>query len=405
MSAGVTGPLAGLRVVDLAGPSAAYATKLLADLGAEVVMVEPPGGSFLRRLPPFEGDASLWFAYFGANKRSVVLNLASAADVDRCTRLIAGADVVVDTNAPGHLERFGLSADAMRAAHPGLIWVSVTPFGRTGPHRDWVGSDLVAWAMSGCLHTTGFPGSPPVIPGGPALLACHLASLNAAAGAMLALRSRRRTGRGQMVEVSIQESCLAVSPEVGAVVFLDDLRPRVRGGNRRSAIRPWGLYPARDGWVGLVALQPAHWSALATWIVEATGNEAAGDPAFNDVLTRIGASEAVDIWTEELTTRFDKAHLFVEGQRRGIPVTPVNTAADLSNDPHLAAVGYWETVDDPTLGKLRVPGAPYRFSAGAWSTASRRELERYLRWKLALRFSLKARGPSLASSEAKTARP
>jgi crotonobetainyl-CoA:carnitine CoA-transferase CaiB-like acyl-CoA transferase len=365
----VTGPLSGLRVVDLAGPSAAYATKLLADLGAEVIMVEPPGGSSLRTLPPFEGDTSLWFAYFGANKRSVELQLADDAQHERFKRLVATADVVVETNRHGTLERLALGYDDLRAGHPDLIWVSVTPFGRTGPHRDWHGSDLVAWAMSGCLHTTGFPASPPVIPGGPALLACHLASLNAAAGALLALRSRRRTGRGQMVEISIQESCLAVSPEVGAVVFLDDLRPRMRAGNRRSAIRPWGLYPARDGWVGLVALQPSHWSALATWIVEVTGNEAAGDPAFDDVLTRIGASEAVDIWTEELTTRFDKAHLFVEGQRRGIPVTPVNTAADLSTDPHLEAVGYWETVDDPTLGKIRVPGAPYRFSRSGWSTA------------------------------------
>jgi len=364
----VSGPLAGRRVVDLAGPSGAYATKLLGDLGAEVVMVEQPGGSFLRRLPPFEGETSLWFAYFGAGKRSVELDVNATDDAARLRRLIATADVVVDTNAPGNLERFDISAEALLAENPKLIWVSVTPFGRTGPHRDWVGSDLVAWAMSGCLHTTGFPESPPVIPGGPALLACHLASLNAAAGALLALRSRRRTGRGQLIEISIQEACLAVSPEVGAVVFLDDLRPRRRDGNRRASIRPWGLYPARDGWVGLVALQPAHWSALAKWIVEATGNEAAGDPAFDDVITRIGASEAVDLWTEDLTRRFDKADLFVEGQRRGIPITPVNTAADLSTDPHLEAVGYWETVDDPALGKLRVAGAPYRFGRAGWST-------------------------------------
>ena len=364
----MSGPLSGLRVVDLAGPSAAYATKLLADLGAEVIMVEQPGGSFLRRLPPFEGDESLWFAYFGGGKHSVVLDLAEIAGVASLQGLIATADVVVDTNAPGNLERLGISADASLQDNPKLIWVSVTPFGRTGPRRDWLGSDLVAWAMSGCLHTTGFPESPPVIPGGPALLACHLASLNAAAGTLLALRSRRRSGRGQLVEISIQEACLAVSPETGAVVFLDDLRPRARAGNRRTGIRPWGLYPARDGWVGLVGLQPGHWSALAKWIVEVTGNEAAADPAFNDVITRIGAAEAVDLWTEDLTRRLDKADLFVEGQRRGIPITPVNTAADLSADPHLEAVGYWETVDDPSLGKLRVAGAPYRFSRMGWST-------------------------------------
>src|SRR5581483_4961549 len=126
---------------------------------------EQPGGSFLRRLPPFEGETSLWFAYFGAGKRSVELDVNATDDAARLRRLIATADVVVDTNAPGNLERFDISAEALLAENPKLIWVSVTPFGRTGPHRDWVGSDLVAWAMSGCLHTTGFPESPPVIPG------------------------------------------------------------------------------------------------------------------------------------------------------------------------------------------------------------------------------------------------
>ena len=341
------------RIVDLAGPAGFYAGKLFADQGAEVIRVEPPGGDPIRAMPPhLDGvdapESSLWWAYFAAGKKSAVVD---SGDADTLDRLVASADVVIESAGPGVHDFSG---------HESLVWVAISPFGRSGPRRDWKTSNLVAWALSGVLYTTGFDDMPPVVPGGPALLACHTTSLNAAAGAMLALRARKRTGRGQLVDISIHEVMVAVAPEVSAPVFMDDLVPRPRQGNRRPITRPWGLYPAKDGYVSIMCIMPAHWAAFAQWVNEETGNEGVIDEVFNDMRIRWEASEAVDAWAEELAAMFTKRELFIEGQRRGIPITPVNTAADLNADPHLAATGFFADIDHPALGTLRMPTAPVR---------------------------------------------
>ena len=358
----MTGALDGIRVLELGDESVAYATKLLADLGADVVRLEPPEGSRLRHLPP----KGLGSAYFDTNKWSVVADLGTEEGRARLARLAARADVVVDTSPPGHLDGLDTGPAALCAANPALVWVAVTPFGLTGPRRHWRASNLTAWAQSGVLRTTGEPDRPPVVPGGPVRLAHVLASFNAAIGALLALRARRRTGQGQVVDVSIVESAMLAGIEVGVPYWVDDLVPRERQGNRRAAIRPWGLYPCADGWASVVIVVPEHWDALAAWMQERTGNEAATEPVFREVLTRVEAAELVDEWTSELTVTYPKHELFAEAQRRGIPCTPVNTVADLAEDPHLAARGFWVEVEDPELGTVRMPGAPYRLSATPW---------------------------------------
>jgi crotonobetainyl-CoA:carnitine CoA-transferase CaiB-like acyl-CoA transferase len=356
-------PLSGVRVLELAalGP-VSFTGMMLADLGADVVRVEPPGGGRLRHLPP----RGLGAAYFDTNKRSIVADLGTEQGRARLARLAARADVVVDTGPPGHLDDLGAGPAVLCAANPALVWVAVTPFGLTGPRRHWRASNLTAWAQSGVLRTTGEPDRPPVVPGGPVRLAQVLASFNAAIGALLAVRARRRTGRGQVVDVSVVESAMLAGIEVGVPYWVDDLVPRERQGNRRAAIRPWGLYPCADGWASLVSVVPEHWDALGAWIHERTGNEAATEPVFREVLTRVEAAELVDEWTSELTVTYAKHELFAEAQRRGIPCTPVNTVADLAGDPHLAARGFWVEVDDPELGTVRLPGAPYRLSATPW---------------------------------------
>lgn len=363
--------LAGYRVLDLTDESGAYATKLLADLGADVVRVEPPEGSRLRRLPPLAehvaaGDAGLGAAYFDTNKRSVVADLGTDAGRARLGRLAARADVVVETFPVGHLDRLGVGATACRAGNAGLVWVSITPFGLTGPRRAWRSSDLTTWALSGVLRTTGDRDRAPVTPGGPVRLSHLLASFNAAVGALVALRARRSTGRGQVVDISVLEAAMLSGIEVGVPYWIDDLVPRERQGNRRAAIRPWGLYPCADGWASVVIVVPEHWDALAAWIHERTGNETALEPVFRDVLTRVEVPEMIDEWTSELTVQYPKQELFAEAQRRGIPCTPVNTVADLADDPHLAARGFWVDVEHPVLGTTRMPGPPYRLSATPW---------------------------------------
>jgi benzylsuccinate CoA-transferase BbsE subunit len=357
------GPWSGVRVVEETGLTGAYATRMWAALGADVVVVEPPGGHLLRHLPPFapghEGpDASLWWAFFAQGKRSVVAEPGS----DEHARLVASADVVIGDVDP--------ASESPRPATDRQVFVAVSPFGLTGPRQGWKGSELVAWASSGIAYTVGFPHRPPVGLATPVQFAAHVTSLYALNAAMLALRGMRRTGRGQLVDISMQECCLSLAPETGVALFLDDRVARPRPGNRRAVTRPWGLYPCADGFVSFLVIQPAHWRAMAGWIADATGMDAVLDDAFNDMRVRWEVSDFIDDLTEQLTRPRPKLELFVEGQRRGIPITPVNTVADLRTDPHLRSAGFWRDDEHPVLGTLSLPGAPFRVNHEWFSWAS-----------------------------------
>jgi len=343
-----------------------------AALGADVIKVEPPGGNPMRAYEPLAPgvdapEAGLWWAYFAAGSRSVVLDPSAAADEARLAALLSSADVVIDDSPAALQDRAGWGHSAVRAANPATSWVAITPFGLTGPRRDWKTSDLVAWSSAGLTYTIGFPGQAPMAPAAPVQLAYHLTSLNAVLGAMFALRGRRRSGRGQLVDLSIQEVALSIAPETGVPLFLDDRVPRPRAGNRRPITSPFGLFPCSDGYVAMLVLQPNHWNAMAGWIYDETGNEGVRDPVFADIVVRNEASDAIDMWTEELTTKHTKLELFLEGQRRGIPLTPVNTVADLRADPHLEQAGWWRDDTHPALGTYQVPGSPFYTSDDWWA--------------------------------------
>jgi crotonobetainyl-CoA:carnitine CoA-transferase CaiB-like acyl-CoA transferase len=250
------------------------------------------------------------------------------------------------------------------------VVVAITPIGLTGPRREWAGSELVAWAASGVTFTLGFPDHAPVCLATPVQFAAHTTSLFAVNGAMLALRAVRKSGRGQVVDISMQECCLALAPETGVAMFLDDGIHRARPGNRRNVTRPWGLYPCADGFISYLIIQPAHWRAMAEWIAEATGMDAVLDEVFLDMHVRWEVSDFIDECTEALTLPRTKLDLFVEGQRRGIPTTPVNTIADLRADPHLASSGFWRNEEHPRLGTIPVPGAPFRVNHDWWRWTS-----------------------------------
>lgn len=355
------GPWSGVRVVEAGGLTGAYATRMWAALGAEVIVAEPPGGHRLRHLPPFADDAertSLWWAFFGQGKTSVVVEPASPEYDD----LLASADVVITEVDP--------AVSMPTQARPDQIVVTVSPFGLSGPRHGWKSSELVSWASSGLAFTFGFPDRPPLAPAIQVQMGAHITSLYAVAGAMLALRARRQTGRGQIIDLSIQECCLSLAPETGVVMFLDDHVHRSRPGNRRAVTRPWGLYPCTDGYVAFLVLQPNHWKAMAEWIAEATGVDAILDPAFADMRVRWEVSDFMDELTEQLTASKTKLELFIEGQRRGIPTTPVNTVADLRSDPHLASAGFWRTDNHPTIGPVASPGAPFRVNHDWWHWSS-----------------------------------
>jgi len=365
--------LAGLRVIELASESGVYCGKLLADLGADVIKIEPPGGDATRGAPPLlEGvprsDASLFFQYMNTSKRGVQLDLNRSADCECFRQLVTRADLVIETTPPGVLEERGIGYDALAADHPGLVFTSITGFGQTGPHRDFASTDLVANALGGAMTVTGDPDDPPV-----ALAAsqAHIAaSTCAAASSLIALHHSRRTGAGQRIDCSIHETTVAVTHICGVGKWLDDGIIPIRGGTGLFASVPSGAYPCRDRLVYLMVNRPAHWQALAQWVHEVTGNAEVLDPMFEGPSSnRIPYRELIDLFVGELTQHFDAEDLYREGQRRHIAFTPVNRAPEVCADPHLAARGFFVDVDHPTAGRLRQPGAPYRHGGTPWRVA------------------------------------
>jgi benzylsuccinate CoA-transferase BbsE subunit len=367
--------LASLSVLDLTDESGAHATRLLVQLGADVVRVEPIGGDALRGREPFLGDEpgtdrSLWFAYMNAGKRSVTLNLEIEGGAALLARLADEVDVVLYSGPTHRYDELKL-AGLVTGRRP-LVVTALTPFGLTGPMRSWCANDLIAWAMSGLLFTIGDPDRAPVAPVGE--LAYVLGSQSAVMGTLAAVRALRRDQIGQLVDVSLQEAVASASGECAPTMFLDDLIPRVRSGGRRWTCAPFGLFPTRDGYASVLALMPGHWLAMREWIHEATGNDAVLDPTFEGgAQSRAGdAWDVVNVFTEDLTRLYTRQELFHEGQRRGIPVAPVNDAASVAEDPQLTARGFWVDVEvDGT--PVRAPGPPFRYvDEGASVPPSRR---------------------------------
>ncbi|WP_169813509.1 CaiB/BaiF CoA transferase family protein [Nocardia vaccinii] len=360
----MSGPLAGLTVVDLAGLSGAYGSMLLAGLGADVIVVEPPGGGPLRFMPPFlpevaPPDNSVWFTYLAQGKRSVVIDEFTDDGQSQLNALLSLADVVFDASVPD------TRAD-VRAAHPGVVWVRITPFGANGPHRDWAGTNLTAWASSGALSIIGYPDAPPVVPAGPAQVAYQLAGLQATSATLMAMRVQRRSGTGQLIDIAVQECLLNVAAEAGFPVYLDDRISRRRDGVRRAVTRPYGLYPCSDGYVSITIMQPGHWTAMAQWIADTTGNDAFLDDTFRQMSVRAQFMDVVDEWTEKVTMAGDRQSLFHEGQRRRIAVTPLYSIADLVEDNHLRSVNYFSDAVGSSGRKYRRPGAPFRINHQWW---------------------------------------
>jgi benzylsuccinate CoA-transferase BbsE subunit len=388
------GPLSDVRVLELPGAVGAYCGKLLADLGADVIKVEPPGGDPSRRIPPFFHDdphpeKSLYFFAFNTSKRSITLDMATADGRVLLRRLAQRADVVIDSFPPGHMDALGLGYESLRQGNPGLIYCSITGFGLWGPHASYKASDLIAVAMSGMMYLAGFPEDPPNRPYGDQSHYC--ASVQAAAGILTALLHRDRTGQGQVVEVSMQEA-LAMNQETAMQYW--DLRQELRrrqGEGRRLPSGEWfrvpgiGTYECADGHVYLMIGVPgfgAPISVLIQWMAE---EGMAGDltsPEWQDVFSRLDLRLLVQLYqgadvsaAQEWLPRFRhvdgiierfvrtkrKQELYEEGQRRGLLVAPVNTPRDVLDNRQLNERGFFVTVEHPELGAaIRYPGPPYR---------------------------------------------
>ncbi|MBI2864394.1 MAG: CoA transferase [Chloroflexi bacterium] len=364
-----------LRVLDLAGEMGIYCGKILADLGAEVIKVEPPGGDSCRRIGPFVGDEphpekSLYWFQFNTSKKSITLDITTADGKDLFRKLAATADVIIETFAPGYLDGLGLGYEALGRENPGLIMTSITPFGQTGPYRDYKASDLVGIAMGGQLYLAGTPGEPPVQAGGSQ--GYNQASLHAVVGTLIALHCRDIGGEGQQIDVSMQDA-VTPSMETAAPFWVMNKHIRKRTGHEHRAAG-YGLYPCRDGFVSLMSGARA-WEPLIAWMnEEGYGLDLAGE----EWLSRAFRGEHVDEgdahiipWCLDHTMRE-----LIEGlQARHTIAMPINTPKDLVESPQLNARNFFVEVDHPELGaKYRYPGSPYRFSHIEWRIAHRAPL-------------------------------
>lgn len=359
-----SGALVGRRIIELADHKTAYCGKLFADMGADVVLVEPPGGDSMRRLPPFwkgkpHPDRGLWFLYTNTSKRGVALDLESSADRATLLALAATADAVVEGESPGRLTDLGLGWEALRTANPRLVLTSISGFGQTGPRRGWKSSDLVAWALGGAATVTGYAEDPPV-----RLAGSHahvMTSTNAAVATMIALHHAQRTGVGQHVDISAVETVAAVSHITGVGKWLDDGVIPKRAGTGLFASVPSGAYPCRDGLVYLMVNRPAHWKAIAKWVFEETGQEAILNSLWEGPsANRIEDRDLIDMFLRELSARHTVEEMYHGGQRRHLAFTAMQTSSQVVSDPQLRARGYFVDVVHGSEGTLRYPGPAYR---------------------------------------------
>jgi benzylsuccinate CoA-transferase BbsE subunit len=300
------------------------------------------------------------------SKRGITLDIRRPESRPILRELALKADIVLETLPPGQLDALGIGYATLAAAKPAAVVTSITGFGQTGPRAGWKSSDLVAGAVGGPLYVTGEADDPPVSLAGEQHFL--MASAFAASSSLIALLSAGQTGRGQHVDISLQETTLAVSHISGVGKWLDDgIVPR-RVGTGLTASVPSGAYPCSDGRVYLMVNRPAHWKALAGWIHEETGNEEVLDPLFEGPSSaRIEYRELLDLFISELTGLHTVEEIFHEGQRRHIAFTPFQSPEGVAADPHLALRNYFIELDHPGVGRLRYPGAPFRHQATPWA--------------------------------------
>jgi crotonobetainyl-CoA:carnitine CoA-transferase CaiB-like acyl-CoA transferase len=325
--------LAGVRVVDMADEKGELCGRFLADLGADVVRVEPPGGARSRRVPPFHGATSLYFAVRNANKRGVTLDLAAPADRERLLALLESADVWIETTRPGTLAAQGLGPDDVLARNPALVITSITDFGQTGAYRDWEANDTVHAAMSGILSRSGLAGRDP-LPAPPGM-AYETSAIQAAWATLVAYWNGLETGRGDHVDFSILEAATqTMDPAYGtASVSRASAYPSTRG--RPEA----GLYPifrCADGYVRVVVLAPRQWRALRAWLGEPAAFQ---DERYDTIPARLQASGALHELYAALFGGMTKDAIAAEGQARGVPVAPVLDVSEVLANPHFSARG------------------------------------------------------------------
>jgi crotonobetainyl-CoA:carnitine CoA-transferase CaiB-like acyl-CoA transferase len=346
-----------VRVVDLSAPVGTYCTRLLSDLGAEVVLIEPPEGDPYRRLGPFRAgaagpDASLAFGYYQAGKRSIVLDVDDPDDRAVLEEIGGGADVVVISPSPARpTPGFDAATGSLAWASPDAVVCSVTPFGVTGPYARRRATHLTSFAQSGGMWRAGPAGTPPVPV--PPNLHWHIASTHAAVAVVAALAVRDRVG-GQFVDISAQE-VEQYHEVLWEAYHFQGLRPG--GRTIPIGVPPTGVWECRDGLFDIAAHQVQHWEAFLELLDHPVE---LAEPALADMATRQLIFDGVSEIVASLLAPLSRYELFDRGQRMGLPVGLLNTPAQFVADEQLAARGFFVDLGRPETGPLHAPGPAVR---------------------------------------------
>jgi CoA:oxalate CoA-transferase len=352
--------LAGVRVLEYGrGISAAYCSKLIADLGAEVIHLECPGrGDDTRRLPPFAGDApheekSGLFLFLNTNKLGVTLNPRLPAGQEIFRRLVSSVDVVVEDWPPGHLEEMGLGYHDLRLLNPGLVMASITPFGRTGPYKDYKAHGLNISHVSGQGYMLPLPS--PHLDRAPVKIGGNCTDYDSgqttAVAILAALYSRHITGKGQLIEVSQQEAVLSLQ-RVENVVFANGGEVLTRKGPEADhAITQ--MFLCKDGWVISVTVLDHQKQALAQLAESAEGPAQRSGENSPEVL-----HERLASWMRQRTTE----EVCAKAQSLNCPMSPISSPEDVARSKQMNARGFFAEMQHPIAGKLNIPARPCHFS-------------------------------------------
>ena len=346
-------PLAGLKVLELgaliAGP---FCAKVLAEVGAEVIKIEPPGqGDPLRKWRYVKGGTSVWWHVQSRGKKSVALDLRKPEGQAIARKLALAADIVVENFRPGTMEEWGLGYDALAALNPGLVMVRISGYGQTGPYRERPGFGVIGEAMGGLRHVTGTPDRPPSRTG--ISIGDTLSALYGVIGAMMALESRRKTGRGQVVDVALYESVFSVMesmlPEYDAFGAV-----RERTGSILPGIAPTSAYRCNDGSHVLIA---ANGDSIFKRLCRAMGRaDLANDASLAHNDGRAAKQAWLDDEIEAWTTALAPGEILAALEAADVPASKIYTIADIAADPHYAARQMIRQIKLTDGSTLRVPG-------------------------------------------------
>ncbi len=351
-------PLSGITVIDLshiyAGP---YATFLMAMAGANVIKVEPLEGENLRSRGDM-GGADMPFAMLNSNKKPVTLNLKSEKGLALFREMVARADILVENFAPGVTDRLGIGAADLQKINPRLIYGSSTGYGKSGPYRDYPAMDLVMQAMCGIMDSTGFADQPPVKSG--AAICDFSAGIHLYAAVVTALYERERTGKGRVVEISMQDANYAPLASNLGMLHARGAAAPARTGNRHAGlgIAPYNAYATKDGYVVLNAPADHHFRAILDVMGRADLKD---DPRFVNRATRVANMAAVDELIESWTKTLAKHDVAQRMLKAAVPCAAVRTLTEVMHDENMHARGSLQWIDHPQMGRVVLPGSPLVF--------------------------------------------